>query len=959
VEGDEWKCAYLPESNHYERIGLNPDGQYSTDEIDEAYQVRRNWWKARQKQRDGGQHSNELIKKVGHYIDDALKYLEQSSKCLLNAETKRAYDRSLEKSRSGEKEAKLLGFIAFTLRDNLLTTTEKRDLLAQARELGITSQRAEQLIWEEIAKSGAREVSDEEVISQAANQREVRPLPKVDPPQLVVSQTNFSLGTLRKGDKRECTFSTDNKGGGILQGNIEVADPEWLSVSDVGISGRKHHQDIRVFVDTSSLDLGSNYSGFIYIHSNGGKSVIRLDLSVEIEKSAVSRLSKALFWLGFLLGGIIGYALYTTIPNPVIDLDVALLAGTAATIMAIVTGAKMGNWGGGIGGFFLALVAAEIFKGTSMVAYSIGAWATIYAGILYVTARPLLIGRYAKKPAALVSVSLGTVGLTAIIVVGGVVLATTQATIPEKTVVEDFDGTVRTGRSFGIVFEPALGGRGAVFSRARSSRIEFPVGIPPAGTLEFVVNITSGYYYQNSRLYSNQSCALIFTTDIQGGDVTWPGSTWLYACANGDVSLTMATQMGGHLHQTLKAAGTQFRFKEWHSIGISYGSNGQAIKVDGILVGSDPSHHQTLGAGGDESRPKDIPTIGESVSSFFQRHQHEGGFEGVVRRFRASTKQLDWLLAAQPAIGGTVASTTNELPQLLPLNSIEIQDINQLLSRWTESLKRRDLDEQMNCYAPQLDHYFKKDNVAREVIRADKELALTRFSSLQVNLTDVQINPQAPDRAAVEFKKTWDFERTPGGPFVGQGQEKLVVARTPTGWVIVSELEMQVASGVGVDTSISLPNQMPSAIKTILDNSYPGWSPVTSSADDIQRCKQPNEAFKYWFVWGDFDGDGARDYAVEFTHVGNVYLMVFFSRGVEFQPLLVDTFSDLKQGWKVLGVIDKGQVIPDLSDRSNSSVVGQKRKLETDALLGVACGASAVAYVYSRTGSFERIFVQD
>jgi hypothetical protein len=957
---EEWKFAFRPESNHYQRIGLDPERQYSTQEIDEAYQSRFNWWRERQKQRDKGQENNPLIKRVGPYIDDALKYLGQASACLLDADKKGAYDRSLEKSRSEGKEAKLLGFIAFTLRDALLTTTEKRDLLEQARELGITRQRAEQLIWEEMAKCGAREVSDEEVISHAASQGGARRAERAKPPRLVLNQTSFPLGTLRKGEKRECKFATDNHGGGMLQGNIELSDPGWLKVSPSEITGHENHQDITVFVDTSRLDLGSNYAGIVYVHSNGGKSVVRIDLSVELEKAAVSRFSKSLFWLGVFLGAAFGYGLHTIIPNAAIDMYVALLAGSVASIMAIAMGAKMGRWGGAIGGFFLAAFAAGILRATSMVAYTVGAWATIYAGMLYLCARSLLVGKHARKSGALVGVSIGTVGLSAAIVAGGVALTKISPPPTGATpIVEDLDGIVKVGRASGIVFKPALNGKGAVFTRANSSHIEYPSGISREGTLEFVVNIASGYYYQDYNLRSNQSCAQLFTTDVQGGDVTWPGSTWFSVCGNGDVRLEMGTQKGSNVHQALKAIGTQFRFNEWHSIGMSYGSNGQAIMVDGKLVASDPTHRQMLGVGGDHSRPKDVPTIGESVSGFWARHRYEGGFEGMVRRFRASAKQDDWVLSAQSAIGGNPEKPEEvRLPPEV-VSAADTQAINELLSEWTGSLRTRNLESQMNCYAPHLEHYFKKVDVERDVVRADKELALSRYSTLEVHLADVHITPQAADRVLVELKKTWSFARDSGAPFAGQGEEQLVVTKGSAGWVIVSELEVQAAAGAGPDGNSPSSNPVPDAIKSILDRDYPGWTPALSSDDDIQRCKQPNSAFQYWFVWGDFDGDGIRDYAAEITQTGNVSVIVFLSRDEGFQSQIIDRFANPKRGWGVLGVADKGTTILDLSEGSNGALNAQKRKLDTDALLGIGCETSAVAYIYSRSGTFERVFVQD
>ena len=53
--------------------------------------------------------------------------------------------------------------------------------------------------------------------------------------------------------------------------------------------------------------------------------------------------------------------------------------------------------------------------------------------------------------------------------------------------------------------------------------------------------VDSGYSYNNYQLSTDQQCALVFTTDVQGGDVTYPGSAWFSVCNNGDISLTVST----------------------------------------------------------------------------------------------------------------------------------------------------------------------------------------------------------------------------------------------------------------------------------------------------------------------------------------------------------------------------------------------------------------------------------
>jgi hypothetical protein len=48
----------------------------------------------------------------------------------------------------------------------------------------------------------------------------------------------------------------------------------------------------------------------------------------------------------------------------------------------------------------------------------------------------------------------------------------------------------------------------------------------------------------------------------------------------------------------------------------------------------------------------------------------------------------------------------------------------------------------------------------------------------------------------------------------------------------------------------------------------------------------------------------------------------------------------------------------DLYEESNGELRRRQRQLETDALLGIGCEKSAVAYIYSGSG-FERIFIKD
>jgi hypothetical protein len=211
------------------------------------------------------------------------------------------------------------------------------------------------------------------------------------------------------------------------------------------------------------------------------------------------------------------------------------------------------------------------------------------------------------------------------------------------------------------------GDRGAVFSAADSSRIEYPGLIPPEGTLEFWIEVNSGYGYNNFQLQANQDVAMIFSSDAQGGDVTWPGTTRFSVSRDGTLSYWMATSKYNKPQAfPTEARKTEFHFGEWHAVGVSYGRQGEYIMLDGKVVASSPLQTQTFGRAGNHQEPLDIPTIGETVSHFWPHHRVEGGFEGVLAAFRVSANQRDWQLAqgvkgdtTPDAIDTSVSSSTD------------------------------------------------------------------------------------------------------------------------------------------------------------------------------------------------------------------------------------------------------------------------------------------------------------
>lgn len=222
-----------------------------------------------------------------------------------------------------------------------------------------------------------------------------------------------------------------------------------------------------------------------------------------------------------------------------------------------------------------------------------------------------------------------------------------SATAAQSDFIEEFDSNSR-GTTVGIRYVATPTGHGAAFGRTEESRIEysFENGFPAEGTLEWRILVTNGYGYSDGVLSASKPDALVFTT--VGPDTWYPGCSWLTVSKDGTVNFGMADSVGGQTPlRSLVAKDTTFRFNEWHTIGISFGSEGRSINVDGHIVAHD-ALSLALAVGGTPQAQNGAPTIGEMKSRFWPKHQHDSGFEGVVDTFRTSSKQANWKLCRVP-----------------------------------------------------------------------------------------------------------------------------------------------------------------------------------------------------------------------------------------------------------------------------------------------------------------------
>jgi serine/threonine-protein kinase len=128
-----------------------------------------------------------------------------------------------------------------------------------------------------------------------------------------------------------------------------------------------------------------------------------------------------------------------------------------------------------------------------------------------------------------------------------------------------------------------------------------------------------------------------------------------------------------------------------------------------------------------------------------------------------------------------------------PVDAATVQrEVGATLNAWAAATTGQNLFEHMKFYADTLETYYLKQNVPVQQVHNDRSRAFTRYGSMDVALSNVQIKPDpSGTRATAIFDKTWEFE-SDDKHSVGSVRQQLTLARFGDRWLIVGEKDLQV-----------------------------------------------------------------------------------------------------------------------------------------------------------------------
>jgi hypothetical protein len=136
--------------------------------------------------------------------------------------------------------------------------------------------------------------------------------------------------------------------------------------------------------------------------------------------------------------------------------------------------------------------------------------------------------------------------------------------------------------------------------------------------------------------------------------------------------------------------------------------------------------------------------------------------------------------------------SANTTPQPSPVDVSAVRtEVQAALNGWAGTVRQRNLEEHMKYYADVLDVYYNATNVSRDRVRADRSAAFDKYSSLEMQVSNLNIDVDpSGTRATATFDKSFEFsndEKT----YSGSGLNRFWFVKTGGRWRITGEKELK------------------------------------------------------------------------------------------------------------------------------------------------------------------------
>ena len=118
-------------------------------------------------------------------------------------------------------------------------------------------------------------------------------------------------------------------------------------------------------------------------------------------------------------------------------------------------------------------------------------------------------------------------------------------------------------------------------------------------------------------------------------------------------------------------------------------------------------------------------------------------------------------------------------------------EVRSVMDTWANTIRMRDLENNLRLYADRLSPFYTSNGVSREQVRANRQKMFADFPSIDVRLDNfsVEINPSGTE-ATVYYDNTYDWKGVERN-VKGKARNVMILSKVGTQWLITGEKHVQ------------------------------------------------------------------------------------------------------------------------------------------------------------------------
>lgn len=181
---------------------------------------------------------------------------------------------------------------------------------------------------------------------------------------------------------------------------------------------------------------------------------------------------------------------------------------------------------------------------------------------------------------------------------------------------------------------------------------------------------------------------------------------------------------------------------------------------------------------------KSYENFGSMIYNWETNKEGEYIFYAVAQDYSGNTgKSASLVIKVKKPVSNPAKMSTN-YPK-------EKQEVEAFINNWIETIKVRNLNEHMACYADNLEIFYTASNMSKSEIFKNRQEMFNTLSRIDMSIYNLQVSMGSSNSATATFNKKWDFSGKE--TFSGEVLQRISLKNIDgSRWQITGEEEIQI-----------------------------------------------------------------------------------------------------------------------------------------------------------------------